>query len=185
MRCSRSEARARRWARALTPAAIFLARKSQLVYGDEPASPGKTHPALDGSTFGAMRLLILTHSARVATSAASGSNATAALGLSYALVTALASLLVEKGRVGVHSGRSSDGSVAYVVNGYLEQECISASSDFDGELLPWQGRTSAGRPLDYGTRPVERATYHVPRRRTSLVSEQSRLRCAGQGKPPR
>jgi hypothetical protein len=58
--------------------------------------------------------------------AAAGSNATVALGLSYAIVTTLAFLLVETAHAEAKSGRQPGGSVIYSANGLLSQQHSNA-----------------------------------------------------------
>ena len=68
----------------------------------------------------------------VASFAALGSNATIALGLSFAIAEALAFLIVEKARAEAVSGRASGGSIIYSANGLLShssQQSHSATGD--------------------------------------------------------
>lgn len=66
-------------------------------------------------------IAILSLASVTASFAAAGSNATIALGLSYAIVTALAFLLVERAYSEARHGRQSGGSVIYSANGLLSQ----------------------------------------------------------------
>ena len=82
-----------------------------------PASPDKSRAQWTAASGSKTTLMILTSTAVIASFAALGSNATIALGLSYAIITALAFLLVEKARAEAASGRTIGGSVIYSANG--------------------------------------------------------------------
>ena len=73
-------------------------------------------------------LAIFTSAAVVATFAASGSNATIALGLSYAIVAALAFLLVDKARAEATDGRRVGAPIVYAANGLLAPTDAGSSS---------------------------------------------------------
>lgn len=66
-------------------------------------------------------LAILTATALTATFASAGSNATIALGLSYALVSAAGILLVQRAELLAQSSRSNGNGVIYSANGFLAQ----------------------------------------------------------------
>ena len=87
-----------------------------------PASPDKSRAQTSASATGSKTsLTILTLAAVTASFAASGSNATIALGLSYAIVTALAFLLIERAYREALHGRQNGGSIIYSANGLLSQ----------------------------------------------------------------
>jgi hypothetical protein len=92
-----------------------------------PASPDKSRMQTSTSVAGSKTsLAILTLAAVTASFAAAGSNATIALGLSYAIVTALAFLLVERAYSEARHGRQAGGSVIYSANGLLSQPHATA-----------------------------------------------------------
>ena len=81
-------------------------------------------------------LTILTLSALAAIFSSVGSNATIALGLSFAILQSIAFLLVERARIDAQYGRSANGgTVIYSANGYLSQPSKPASSGADSLWL--------------------------------------------------
>lgn len=90
-------------------------------------------------------LAILTISAVVAIFAAAGSNATVALGLSYALIESLAFLLVERAGAEAQDGRQNGASIIYTTSGLLSQ--------------PSRPAESGGQALSLVTRDVSLAAF--------------------------
>ena len=76
-------------------------------------------------------LVILTATALIAASTSTGSNATVALGLSYALVSAAGILLVQRATWLAQSSRSN-GNVIYSANGFLAQPEDAERSNSSG-----------------------------------------------------
>ena len=100
-----------------------------------PASPDKSRTSQTLPTHGSKTALtILTLSAVAAIFAAAGSNATIALGLSYAVLEALAFLLVERARAETQSGRQNGGSVIYSTNGLLSQPAKPTGSSTNVQI---------------------------------------------------
>lgn len=88
--------------------------------------PAKVHVAGSKTS-----LLLLTATALAVLSASVGSNTRIALGLSYALVTAAAILLVDRASGLAQQSRSHGGSVIYSANGFLAQPEDSERSGGD------------------------------------------------------
>jgi len=83
-------------------------------------------------------LVILTTTALAAAFTSAGSNATVALGLSYALVSAAGILLVQRAKWLAQSSRSNGNSVIYSANGFLaqpEDAERSSSSDSSSDVV--------------------------------------------------
>ena len=98
-----------------------------------PASPDKSRMQAQASG-SKTTLAILTCSAVVAIFAAAGSNATIALGLSYAVIEALAFLLIERALSEAQHGRHNGGSVIYSANGLLSQPTQPAASGTESKF---------------------------------------------------
>lgn len=99
-----------------------------------PASPEKSRMLEAPASSSKAPLIIFTCSAVVAIYAASGSNATIAIGLSYAIIEALAFLLIERARSEAQHARQNGGSVIYSANGLLSQPTQPAQSGLDSTL---------------------------------------------------
>lgn len=82
-------------------------------------------------------LVILTATALTAAFASAGSNATVALGLSYALVSAAGILLVQRAQWLAQNSRSNGNSVIYSANGFLAQpdDAERSSGDSSSDVV--------------------------------------------------
>ena len=126
-------------AQGLIPVVIYCFARSDII-GNEAAGSGDSPPASPEKSRGQSSdsgsktaLAILSVSAVVATFAASGSNATIALGLSYAIIEASALLLVERAESEAQHGRRN-GGVIYSANGLLAQPARPAVSSFETHI---------------------------------------------------
>lgn len=100
-----------------------------------PASPDKSrsHPSSTSASSSTTILLVLSTSAVAAIFAASGSNATIALGLSYTILTSLAFILIDRARNEARNANTT-GSVIYSANGFLSQPSAPNVSAADAKI---------------------------------------------------
>ncbi|KAK5165712.1 uncharacterized protein LTR77_008635 [Saxophila tyrrhenica] len=125
------------WANGLLPLTLTIFLSTSILPPlneptSPPASPEKSRPNASYPTSPNTSLIILTASAVAAIFAALGSNATIALGLSDALVTSLAFLLVERAHSEAKHGNSG-GSVIYAANGLLAQPAAGSGGSGDAK----------------------------------------------------